>query len=449
MAFLGLCWQAGCTGGPKDDPAPRPVGLSIATGPTEDVEERTPIPFTVHVVDSAGELVPTFDGTLNVRAWAGETDPATLAVTGGVASGSISFRLAGDNGVSFSAATLGTAEQVVYLTSFLPAKVPGAATGGAVLGEGTGWDSDGAWAPFVQPDGSGFRMWYASSSSGGAAHIGLARSTDGVTWTREPAPLVGPSVVASACHADGADEPTVFRRDEGSWVMLYRGTNAGRVHLCAATSSDGDVWAPYAGPAEDGSVLAKNADPESFDDLAITAALVVPMPDQTWRAIYSADGSGEIDTANVGEESLRGLFLAESTDGLAWTRVTDVGYLGALRISYAEAPSGNDWDAYAQYDPSLLAEPDGVLRMWCSGDSVGGRLIGYFASLDLTDWPVHVENFANPVSETLTRGTAPAFDAEGVDRPSVVQGADGLRRIYYTGVATDGVARIGLATVPR
>lgn len=59
-----------------------------------------------------------------------------------------------------------------------------------------GWDSDHTIAPRVIFDGMIFRMWYAGSQAE-ATGIGYANSTDGLTWTKRPSPVLLPGSTGS------------------------------------------------------------------------------------------------------------------------------------------------------------------------------------------------------------------------------------------------------------
>lgn len=104
----------------------------------------------------------------------------------------------------------------------------------AVGGEGSP-DEVQAATPTILRDGDGWRMWYAAWSPKFNHTICVARSEDGIDWTRENAgrPVAGlePSI---------AFGPAVARFD-GRLVMLYMALGATR-GLYAAESDDGLHW---------------------------------------------------------------------------------------------------------------------------------------------------------------------------------------------------------------
>lgn len=446
LGTIVLALVAGCSGGGKSNPEPDPVPFRVMVTSTSNfLTEETPSRVTFMVVDTAGQPVP-YDGTISVLADSGPSSPTSAIVAGGTGSIDVSMELAGDNFLLFDAPDLEETSWRIYTLPRVPVGVPGTGVGGAVLSEGATWDLDGAWAPSVLVVGTGYRMWYASAASGGPGNVGLAQSGDGVTWTRVgAAPVIGPAAQAATCHTNGASNPHVFRLAGGTFTMLYQGTVAAKTHLCRATSTDGIAWTVATGAEEDGSVL--QSTPGTFDDVAIRSAAVVPMDDGTWLAVYAFDGFQDATVANPGPETLRGMALATSSaNGVTWTKKVGTGPLGSILVGFAESPSPEDWDTRAQVGPGLLRDGE-VLRLWISGDSESGKRIGYHVTLDPTAWGPHIENLSVPGNELWGQGAIGAFDDEAVELPSIVDGVDGVRRMYYTGTRTsDGVRRIGLAS---
>ena len=100
------------------------------------------------------------------------------------------------------------------------------------------WDAGGlAWPSVVRTD-DGWAMYYAGADRPRTPSqaIGLATSTDGVTWTKHDTPVLLP---AAAWEGAGMDRPRVQRTDVG-WVMLYTGRTLNDRGL--AWSDDGVAW---------------------------------------------------------------------------------------------------------------------------------------------------------------------------------------------------------------
>jgi predicted GH43/DUF377 family glycosyl hydrolase len=281
---------------------------------------------------------PVLAGASNAGGWdqAGAQDPSVIRVgaewvmyyTGGSAS-------AGLPGIGRATSSDG----VTWIrTGTGPVLTPGAA--------GT-WDGGSVTQPHVVFDGSAFRMWYTGEASGFAPQIGYATSTDGITWTRSPAPVL--TAGASGSWDDfSVSDPNVLL-DGGSYRMWYTGAdgtgNTAVRQVGYAESTDGTTWSKYPSP-----VLTPSAG--TFDE-RWTSGLNVVRDASGLRGWYTgSSGVGGGITHRIG--------FATSADGLAWTKqpsppqpVLTVGAAGA-------------WDDVDVTSPSVA--PDGAgLRMWYAG----------------------------------------------------------------------------------
>ena len=122
------------------------------------------------------------------------------------------------------------------------------------------WDEKQVLAPDVLKTDSGYSMYYSGVGASGIQMIGMATSTDGVTWTKynDPATTDKPFIDSDpifqsgekgAWDASWVHQPRVFQTADG-WVMIYRGTsdkNGSIMKLGLATSQDGIHWERYAG----------------------------------------------------------------------------------------------------------------------------------------------------------------------------------------------------------
>jgi predicted GH43/DUF377 family glycosyl hydrolase len=101
-------------------------------------------------------------------------------------------------------------------------------------------DADGGltWPSVVRTD-DGYAMYFTIASGphrGGP--IGMATSTDGLTWTRRDEPVL--TAILESWELTALDRPRVARVDDGRYVMLYAGrtlTDRG-----VAWSDDGVTW---------------------------------------------------------------------------------------------------------------------------------------------------------------------------------------------------------------
>ena len=78
----------------------------------------------------------------------------------------------------------------------------------------------GAYGPCAGRCDDGWWMAYAGWSSPPAMHgrILAADSADGMTWTKQPEPVLQPGSAADARHCS---EPSLLQVDDGSWRMYY------------------------------------------------------------------------------------------------------------------------------------------------------------------------------------------------------------------------------------
>ncbi len=118
------------------------------------------------------------------------------------------------------------------------------------------WDAQQVLAPHVIQTTTGYVMYYSGANTSGAQKIGMATSTDGVTWTKynDPATTEAPYAESDPVFQTGekgqwdagwVHQPRVFQTADG-WVMIYRGTQnvkGEKMALGLATSPDGIHWA--------------------------------------------------------------------------------------------------------------------------------------------------------------------------------------------------------------
>jgi predicted GH43/DUF377 family glycosyl hydrolase len=115
------------------------------------------------------------------------------------------------------------------------------------VGPDGSFDDLGLWPGEVIVDGGLYRMWYTGQRDAGAGEydwrIGYAESEDGLSWTRNPDPVLGPG--------PGWDDwllyfPTVYF-DGLTYHMWYSAHTGSYLAIGYAVSADGLRWTRYLG----------------------------------------------------------------------------------------------------------------------------------------------------------------------------------------------------------
>jgi hypothetical protein len=342
-------------------------------------------------------------------------------------------------------------------------KVAGPAPGGAVLGLGApgAFDERGNFTVSAVADGGTTWLFYGGSDATGDPacpgirdsnwRIGVARSTDGVTFERVPGTERGGAIldVGAPGRFDSflAYRPFVLK-DGTTWRMWYNGstqpfhcptgTLANDRRIGYAESADGVHWTKsYDGAGPGGSALPLGA-PGELDAQQVGYVWVIRDGDRL-RMYYSAN-----DALNFWRVA-----LAESTDGRTWTKVRGKGATGAV----LDLGGPGTLDAACAYQPSIVKEREGLYRMWyraCEapgpfGGPSGGT-IAYAESNDGVTW-VKIPQ-PGPGGAALAAGDPGTFDSGGLTTPSVsLDGAGWV--MYYAGFDTAGRFLAGLARAPR
>jgi hypothetical protein len=227
------------------------------------------------------------------------------------------------------------------------------------------FDSAAAFGASVLRDGSGYRLWYtgwngtyAPVSPGigrevGFA-IGVATSSDGVTWTKRPAHTDGGAVLAPGPAGDpdakGAGQPSVLREGE-AWRMWYECFDGQRWRICSATSADGAAW------TREGVALDVGGD--GAPDALGARNPVVLRRAGTFELWYQGQGS-----AAPHYRVLR----ATSPDGRAWTRRA-----GEVTLHPEAAIAGDE----RIHVDSVLALPGGASRVFFAREVTTSRETAY------------------------------------------------------------------------
>ncbi len=277
------------------------------------------------------------------------------------------------------------------------------------VGAAASFDDEGVAWPSTVVEGLTTMMYY-SGYDGVQFQIGLANSTDGITFARQNggAPLIpfGPNGDFDSFHAK---EPWVVK-DGATWRMWYTGWDGLKERIGYATSADGLSW------AKQGMVLDVGAN-GAFDDSGVGSASVVK-DGGTWVMLFSGfDGV-----------SWR-IARATSPDGSTWTKQGVVLNLG----------EPNGFSGTAVRAGRILAEGTRSMVFY-TGVSGAGKAVGY--AIGVPDGP-----FEHLTGTTASfSGTASSWDEEGVWAGTIERDATSYT-MYYTGYDAT-TTRIGLATAP-
>jgi len=236
-----------------------------------------------------------------------------------------------------------------------------------------------------------------------AYHIGLATSTDGISWTK----YSGNPVLSA--RVDIYDYTNlimpVVMVENGTFHMYYAGNRGNKIssdsqdiNICYATSTDGYDWTKYSGNP----VLLHGKPTTAWDGLDIRPTSVFRAPSGKLRMYFKATGIGQ--GSNLG--------AAESTDFRTWRYIT-------TKSLYEGDPNGWE-DGVTNYNH--LEYYNGTYRMWTHADKLTWR-VGWICSEDGMNW--------TPSEYPVISPTAGTIYSNDVENPSVVDEGDHMR-IYTT-----------------
>jgi hypothetical protein len=364
-------------------------------------------------------------------------------------------------GFVLAALAAGCAADTVALSPLDWVKVPGPGPNGALLGPGaTGaFDERANFTVDAFRDGDKIRLYYGGADTSGACaginsshwRIGLAESTDGVTFSRVPGDQTGGAVLDLGAPGNFDDyltyRPHVLK-DGAVYRMWFNGstqpfncptgTLALNRRIGYAESSDGVHWTrSYGGPGPGGSVLPLGAKGD-IDEQQVGYVWVLK-DDADYKMYYSAN-----DANNFWRVA-----LATSSDGRTWVKQPGKLYGGAVLDL---GPAGA-FDVACAYQPSVVKQGPQLYRMWYRGCQAPGPfggpskgVLGYAESNDGRTWVKIAQ--PGPSGEALTIGSGAAFDSGGLTTPSVFLDASGWN-LYYAGFDTKGQYSAGLARAAR
>jgi len=281
------------------------------------------------------------------------------------------------------------------------------------LGSAGSWDSRFVANPCVIKNSTGTFMMYYGGYNDTSYSIGLATSTDGVTWTKYiDNPILTPGS-AGLWDDTWVELPWVILID-GIYHMFYIGRNSSQVSSVGyASSTNGINFTKYAGNP----VLS----PASGWDSAVIRGMSVLYEDGVWHMWYS--GSDTVDeTFQIG--------YANSTNKFTWTKC-----IGNPIFTFGAAGS---WDDRTVFCPRVykIGSTYNMFYAAKSRNTVWGNhrnvyegsswRIGLAASSNRLNW---MRNECNPI---ISAGFYGMFDDTGVSIVSMIS-VNNSYYVYYEG----------------
>jgi predicted GH43/DUF377 family glycosyl hydrolase len=117
-----------------------------------------------------------------------------------------------------------------------------------VRGEAVDWEGKDVFNPAaVVRDDKVYLLYRAEDTVGkhaGTSRIGIAESTDGLTFTRYPEPVFYPdnSFMNVYEWEGGVEDPRIVEAENGTYIMTYTAYDGTKARLCVATSTDLFHW---------------------------------------------------------------------------------------------------------------------------------------------------------------------------------------------------------------
>jgi predicted GH43/DUF377 family glycosyl hydrolase len=332
----------------------------------------------------------------------------------------------------------------------------------AVLAEGTGWEAGAVGMPCVikeAPDS--YKMWYSAADTVPADYdallaadvaIGLATSTDGISWSKHGGnPVL--TKTGNDADPDGAFVGSACVVKIGStYHMWYSGAKSESFmtfnyvlpNICYATSADGVAWTRQ-GAAIQGSIDIQivTLDPLSVNVSAslYSAPWVIYDSDDSlykmWFTFMSFSGvmSDPSDFDNIFANVTSTIGYATSSDGTTWD------------IQNTNVLSGSaSWEGDGVSACCVIKDSDeGFFKMFYTGSSSSGtNAIGFAKSGNGISW---TKSSSNPVFEPADTG----WDSASVATPCAIKDLSiPCYKMWYTGADTGGgfLGRIGYAECP-
>jgi len=277
------------------------------------------------------------------------------------------------------------------------------------------WEVKYVRRPCAVYDGSTFMMWYAGtdkSAAPGIDNIGLATSTDGVSWIRHQGSPVLKVGAPGTWDSQSVNTPWVIR-EGNEYKMWYTGRRVGQYDfpqaIGYATSPDGVNWTKYSGNP----VLTKGSAGAFDDDWVYLPVVISSVTGYTMHYTGASSSSGT-----------QGIGIATSTDGIHWTKKGNI----TIPSSHWDSQGrGSRFSSIIKLGETFAASYDGLSQNPYNPSTTSTiDQIGFATSTDGTNWTPYP---GNPV---ITYGTSNSWDDRGVFFPYILA-VGSQYYVYYSG----------------
>jgi beta-1,2-mannosidase len=168
---------------------------------------------------------------------------------------------------------------------------------------GSGFEAAGVFNPAIVKVDEQFVMLYRAQDKQGTSRLGYATSRDGVTFERDPEPVLSPE--ADYERGGGVEDPRLVRIGE-TYYLTYTAYNGKDAQLALATSRDLRRWERL------GVIMPANTGGWNVHWTKSGAIVNQPIDDRYWM-YYMADAKDASDQTGI----------ASSTDLRTWTEALD------------------------------------------------------------------------------------------------------------------------------
>jgi predicted GH43/DUF377 family glycosyl hydrolase len=190
------------------------------------------------------------------------------------------------------------------------------------------------------------------------SRIGLAYSTDGISFEKYPEPVLfpGDDEFAKWDQPGGIEDPRIVETPDGDYIMLYTSWNKDIARLSSATSKDLKNW------TKEGPVFEKAYDGKFLDVWSKSGSMVTELKNGRLIA-KKINGKYQM---YWGELFVN---LAQSDDGIDWEPILDEND----ELLHVFKPTLNDFDSHlTEPGPPALYTENGILLLY-NGKNLSGE----------------------------------------------------------------------------